>query len=162
MTGNYQVINDAERINLNVLMLATKKKNNKEKTYASYNNNSIHLVPGNNSGKLLHGNYKSLYPNGDIKTIGQYSYGLKNGNWVNYYPNGNVQSSLKYKDSDTIKFALVYGLSETVADTIFTHKSILKLKKRTTKNKKCWLFSKCRKEKKSDDNSQPLDSIPKN
>lgn len=48
-------------------------------------------------GKLLHGEYKSFYPNKNLKESGLFEYGLKQGEWKNWYSNGELQSVCRWR-----------------------------------------------------------------
>lgn len=156
-TGNYQVVTDLEKMDIHVLMMPTKKQAKPNRTYSSYFNNKIHCTTGNNSGKILHGDYKAFYLTGEMKSVGKYKYGLKNGNWIHYYKNGKIQSRLKYHNSDTLKHAILFSNTGQISDTIFTQKSRIE---QLEKNKPSF-FSKFKKEKNSEQNIQTVDSLKK-
>ena len=43
-------------------------------------------------GKLLHGEYRSFYPNKNLKESGRFEYGLKTREWKSWFSNGELQS----------------------------------------------------------------------
>ncbi|WP_205511067.1 toxin-antitoxin system YwqK family antitoxin [Longitalea arenae] len=48
-------------------------------------------------GKLLHGEYRSFYPNKNLKESGQFEYGLKSREWKSWFSNGELQSITNWR-----------------------------------------------------------------
>jgi hypothetical protein len=76
----------------------TNKKAEPAFTYYWYGNNQVHRTDGGFSGKLLHGQYESTYPNGQLKINGTFRYGIKNGEWVQWYPDGRIKERMIFAD----------------------------------------------------------------
>ena len=82
-----------------VLKYKTQKLNNKIDGYSKFwdiNGNLINEV--NYSNGLLHGKWTEYYPNGEVKYLSTYQYGLKNGPEIWYYDNGIKKSEIIYKE----------------------------------------------------------------
>ena len=65
--------------------------------YYWYKSDTILATQGSFSGKLLHGSFKSFYPNNNLLQEGNYRYGLKEGTWKEWYPSGLLKSITKWK-----------------------------------------------------------------
>lgn len=48
-------------------------------------------------GKLLHGEYRSFYPNKNLKESGQFEYGLKTREWKSWFSSGELQSVIFWR-----------------------------------------------------------------
>ncbi len=53
---------------------------------------TILMTRGGFDGKLLHGEYKSFYPNKNLKESGRFEYGLKIDEWKSWHSNGELQT----------------------------------------------------------------------
>lgn len=77
--------------------------------------NHILVTQGGYSGKLLHGDYRSYYPNDNLKTFGKFSNGLKSGVWRNWDENGALLSVYTWKSGKRDgSFKIYNGVSHQV------------------------------------------------
>jgi antitoxin component YwqK of YwqJK toxin-antitoxin module len=65
--------------------------------YAWFYNDGIHYSHNNHSGRLLHGLYTSYYQNNNIKSKGEYFYGMKDGTWHTWNDDGTLLSITSWK-----------------------------------------------------------------
>ncbi len=65
-------------------------KANQKKTYYWFKSGQIRNTRGGYDGKLLHGYYKSFYPDKNLKEAGSFKKGIKTGKWIRWYQNGEI------------------------------------------------------------------------
>ncbi|HWY10385.1 MAG TPA: hypothetical protein VN026_03615 [Bacteroidia bacterium] len=75
-----------------------KVKIDNELIYLWYNSNKIMETRGGYDGKLLHGYYKSFYPNNQLRESGQINYGTKHKEWRYWYSNGTLKEVSNWKN----------------------------------------------------------------
>lgn len=79
--------------------------------YTWLKNQKVLTTQGGYSGKLLHGNYESFYPNKNLKEKGKFSYGLKNGTWLYWRKDGSIKKSEYWKKGQKEKDVILYDSS---------------------------------------------------
>jgi len=67
-----------------------------DKTYTWHSANQLHNTQGGYAGKLLQGQYKDFYPNGELKESGLYRDGLKIGLWKFWREGGQLESDYSF------------------------------------------------------------------
>jgi antitoxin component YwqK of YwqJK toxin-antitoxin module len=67
-------------------------------------NNATVFKPNENTT----GAYEDKYPNGVIKTLGNYRFGKKDGIWAAFYPDGKIWSENQYKNDSLNGFTNTY------------------------------------------------------
>ena len=85
-------------VRANVLSVSEKIRAKDGHTYYWYANNDIKHTDGGFDGKLLHGEYKSFYPDLNLKEQGNFCRGLKTGEWTSWFPDGRVHTKTHYKN----------------------------------------------------------------
>jgi hypothetical protein len=66
--------------------------------YFWYSANQLCYSNGSYSGRLLHGQYSSFYPNHFLLSQGQFSNGLKQGSWKRWFSNGSIHEIINYRN----------------------------------------------------------------
>ncbi|MFM2016882.1 MAG: hypothetical protein RL007_538 [Bacteroidota bacterium] len=88
-------------------------------TYYWFQNNLVHHTDGGYTGKLLHGSYQSVYPDGQLKIQGTFHYGVKEGEWKHWLPDGRIKETLQYSNG---KLHGKYELFSYSPDTCYVRK----------------------------------------
>lgn len=70
------------------------------RTYSWLSRDSIRHSQGVYQGVLLHGPYRRLYPNGNIRELGSFKEGLKSGKWIQLDPNGVLRRKSTWKQGE--------------------------------------------------------------
>jgi hypothetical protein len=73
-------------------------KSTDTRAYTWFYGGQIHSTQGGYTGKLLHGEYTSVYTSKTLKESGEYKYGLKHGIWKYWYENGNLKCIQRWKN----------------------------------------------------------------
>lgn len=63
-----------------------------QKWYFWYGRDTVLATEGNYTGRVLDGEYKVFYPQGDLRESGDFWMGLKTGEWRTWFPGGALQS----------------------------------------------------------------------
>jgi antitoxin component YwqK of YwqJK toxin-antitoxin module len=74
-----------------------KKEADVESYYYWYKQDTILVTRGGFDGKLLHGNYKVIYPGKNLAETGWFVNGRKDGEWKKWLPNGQLQQVVHWK-----------------------------------------------------------------
>lgn len=63
-----------------------------QKWYYWYGQDTVLATEGSYTGRVLDGEYKVLYPHGNLRESGDFRMGLRNGEWRTWFPGGALQS----------------------------------------------------------------------
>jgi len=97
-----------------ILISATNKQINKEKTYYWYFNDVIKQNQGGYFGDLLHGSYVVYDPNKNMMTKGELNRGLKTGEWKYWYKNGRLKAVISWKNGERDGLAWYYDTAGNI------------------------------------------------
>jgi hypothetical protein len=86
-------------------------KTNPDLEYTWLKNQTVLTTQGGYSGKLLHGNYESFYPNNNLMGKGKFSYGLKDGTWLYWREDGTLKTSEYWKNGQKEKDVILFNSS---------------------------------------------------
>jgi hypothetical protein len=108
-------------------------KTNDGLTYFWFTNNQIFHTDGGYSGKLLHGDYLSKYPNGQMKISGQFSFGVKNGEWKQWYEDGRLKETAEYSDGKLHGKHVVHNNNKLTHTSYYKHGAVKRNRKQSKK-----------------------------
>lgn len=77
--------------------------------YYWYAAQDIKHTRGAYGGKILHGTFTMFYYNKDLRSKGQFKYGLKKGIWKSWYQGGEIKSKEKWKAGRLVGKAFYYS-----------------------------------------------------
>jgi hypothetical protein len=73
-----------------------------QKWYSWFGHDTVLSTAGSYNGRVLDGEYKVLYPGGNIKETGNFSMGLKTGVWRSWHPDGSLQGVDHWKNGERL------------------------------------------------------------
>lgn len=97
--NNYQAIRIEQGDSIVVFNIGSKQevKTIPEATYFWFNSKEIKYTQGGFSGNPLDGKYEVFYPNGNLKSKGSFTLGLKDGEWLSWHANQRLAATLNYR-----------------------------------------------------------------
>jgi len=97
-TSHSFTIRDSNQvISFKVISPKKKYKPNEKTEYYWFFAKEIKVTQGGYDGRLLHGEYSSMYNNKQLSEKGVFKYGLKTGNWRSWYENGKMKEVSNWK-----------------------------------------------------------------
>ncbi|MGZ3862805.1 MAG: toxin-antitoxin system YwqK family antitoxin [Bacteroidia bacterium] len=138
MTTFNVTINEPDYTIKTQMLRENKKVKVKEtRVYNWYSNsNKIVQTTGGFDGHVLHGYYKCLYLNGNLKDEGSFNYGLKSGKWTNWFETGKIKEVVYWKNGEKSgKYRIYDPLGNLLVESTFKHDK-LNGKLKTFKNGK--------------------------
>lgn len=81
-------------------MLNSKRKistSDLNQNFMWYANHKIFETKGGYDGRLIHGEYRSFFLNGQLRAVGTVRYGLKIKKWKYWHPNGTINEIVSWK-----------------------------------------------------------------
>jgi len=95
-----------------------KIKVERHKFYYWFQTDTILVSQSGYSPRLLHGRYRSFYPNRNLMEEGVFRNGLKHGEWRSWQPTGHLRSVINWRNGSREGYSTEYA-QDTVSSRTF-------------------------------------------